>query len=199
MLFFDRVVTKQSSLWSCLCFSILSHMYVMQQALFWTNFAWYQQMIGHGYNNRDAALILCWRFGDCFFHHHQELKPMPLSQNVLKFLKMSINNVKKKSSQILRSLSSWEYCWVCCSFHFSLKVLSKRWLKLSSAVLLDKIFWQISGILEVLLKLHCLFVTIKKQSPNWNTEREPQPQRYGCVALPWHFDFYILKCKNFKM
>ena len=21
----------------------------------------------------------------------------------------------------------------------------------------------------------------------------------GCVALPWHFKFYILKCKNFKM
>ena len=39
-------------------------------------------------------------------------------------------------------------------------------LKLRSAVLLDKIFWQISGILEVLLKLQHLFVTIKKQSPN---------------------------------
>ena len=100
-----------------------------------------------------------------FFHHHQELKPRPLSQNVLKFLEMSTNNVLQKSSQILRSLSSWEYCWVCCSF-FPLKVLSKRWLKLSSAVLLDKIFWQISGILEVLLKLHCLFVTIKKQLLN---------------------------------
>ena len=21
---------------------------------------------------------------------------------------------------------------------------------------------------------------------------------YGCVALPWHFEFYILKCKNLK-
>ena len=20
---------------------------------------------------------------------------------------------------------------------------------------------------------------------------------YGCVVLPWHFKFYILKCKNF--
>ena len=51
-----------------------------------------------------------------FFHHHQELKPRPLSQNVLKFLEMSTNNVLQKSSQILRSLSSREYCWVCCCF-----------------------------------------------------------------------------------
>ena len=28
-----------------------------------------------------------------FFHHHQELKPRPLNQNVLKFLEMSTNNV----------------------------------------------------------------------------------------------------------
>ena len=21
---------------------------------------------------------------------------------------------------------------------------------------------------------------------------------YGCVVLPWHFEFYILKCKNLK-
>ena len=39
-------------------------------------------------------------------------------------------------------------------------------LKLRSVVLLDKIFWQTSGILEVLLKLQLLFVSIKKQSPN---------------------------------
>ena len=39
-------------------------------------------------------------------------------------------------------------------------------LKLSSAVLLDNNFWQISGILEVFLKLQHMFVTIKKQSPN---------------------------------
>ena len=37
---------------------------------------------------------------------------------------------------------------------------------LSSAVLLDNTFWQISGILEVFLKLQHMFVTIKKQSPN---------------------------------
>ena len=22
--------------------------------------------------------------------------------------------------------------------------------------------------------------------------------KYGCVVLPWHFEFYILKCKNLK-
>ena len=60
-----------------------------------------------------SALEITWLF---FFHHHQELKPRPLSQNVLKFLEMSTNNVLQKSSQILRSLSSREYCWVCCCF-----------------------------------------------------------------------------------
>ena len=24
------------------------------------------------------------------------------------------------------------------------------------------------------------------------------PMKIGCVALPWHFEFYILKCKNLK-
>ena len=40
-------------------------------------------------------------------------------------------------------------------------------LKLSSAVLLDNNFWQISGILEVFLKLQHMFVTIEKQSHNF--------------------------------
>ena len=96
-----------------------------------------------------------------FFHHHQELKPRSLSQNVLKFW---------KCQQIMSKRRAVKFSGVSVVENivgFVVVVFTEHTqLKLSSAVLLDNNFWQISGILEVLLKLQHMFATIKKQSPH---------------------------------
>ena len=37
------------------------------------------------------------------------------------------------------------------------------------------------------------------QNLNWNVNNATSLIVYGCVFVPWHFEFYILKYKKFKM